>query len=109
MANGKLYTCSEADLFTELAGSRDGLTTEVAAERLRDVGPNSVAAGRRHTFFSDIFERCRNPLAIQLLVIALVSYLMGDLRSAVVVGGMLVLSVSLAYFHILWFLYLVKN
>ncbi len=99
MANGKLYTCSEADLFTELAGSRDGLTTEVAAERLRDVGPNSVAAGRRHTFFSDIFERCRNPLAIQLLVIALVSYLMGDLRSAVVVGGMLVLSVSLAYFQ----------
>ena len=99
MANGKLYTCSESDLFTELAGSRDGLTTEVAAERLRDVGPNSVAAGRRHTFFSDIFERCRNPLAIQLLVIALVSYLMGDLRSAVVVGGMLVLSVSLAYFQ----------
>jgi len=99
MANDKLYTCSETDLFTELAGSRDGLTTEVAAERLREVGLNAVAAGRRHTFLSDIFERCRNPLAIQLLVIALVSYLMGDLRSAVVVGGMLVLSVSLAYFQ----------
>ena len=99
MANDKLYACSEVDLFTELAGSRDGLTTEVAAERLREVGPNAVAAGRHHTFLGDILERCRNPLAIQLLVIALVSYLMGDLRSAVVVGGMLVLSVSLAYFQ----------
>ena len=99
MANGKLYSCSETDLFTDLAGSRDGLTTDVAAERLREVGLNTVAAGRHHTFLGDILERCRNPLAIQLLVIALVSYLMGDLRSAVVVGGMLVLSVSLAYFQ----------
>ena len=99
MANEKLYTCSEADLFAELRSGRDGLTAEVAADRLREVGPNAVAAGRRRTFLSDIFERCRNPLAIQLLVIALVSYLMGDLRSAVVVGGMLVLSVSLAYFQ----------
>jgi len=99
MANEKLYTCSEADLFAELRSGRDGLTAEVAADRLHEVGPNAVAAGRHHTFLSDIFERCRNPLAIQLLVIALVSYLMGDLRSAVVVGGMLVLSVSLAYFQ----------
>ena len=99
MANEKLYTCSEADLFAELRSGRDGLTAEFAADRLREVGPNAVAAGRRHTFLTDIFERCRNPLAIQLLVIALVSYLMGDLRSAVVVGGMLVLSVSLSYFQ----------
>ena len=99
MANEKLYSCSEADLFSDLASSRDGLTAEVAAERLREVGPNTVAAGRRHSFFIDILERCRNPLAIQLLIIALVSYVMGDLRSAVVVGGMVVLSVSLAYFQ----------
>ena len=99
MANEKLYTCSEADLFAELRSGRDGLTAEFAADRLREVGPNAVAAGRRHTFLTDIFERCRNPLAIQVLVIALVSYLMGDLRSAVVVGGMLVLSVSLSYFQ----------
>ena len=99
MANGKLYTCSESDLFTELDGSRDGLTTEVSADRLRAVGPNATAAGRRHTFLSDILGRCRNPLAIQLLIIALVSYVMGDLRSAIVVGAMVVLSVSLAYFQ----------
>ena len=99
MANEKLYSCSETDLFSDLSSSRDGLTAEVAAERLREVGPNTVAAGRRHTFFSDILERCRNPLAIQLLIIALVSYVMGDLRSAMVVGGMVVLSVSLAYFQ----------
>ncbi|MEI8064561.1 MAG: magnesium-translocating P-type ATPase, partial [Verrucomicrobiota bacterium] len=51
------------------------------------------------TFLSDILGRCRNPLAIQLLIIALVSYVMGDLRSAIVVGAMVVLSVSLAYFQ----------
>jgi P-type Mg2+ transporter len=97
MANEKLYALNETDLFAELGGNRDGLTSEAAAERLEKFGPNLVVASRRHTFLSDILHRCRNPLVIQLLIIAAVSYLMGDLRSTVVVGGMVLLSVVLSY------------
>ena len=97
MANEKLYSCSEADLFTDLAGSRDGLTTEVAAERLREVGLNAVAAGRQHSFFMDILLRCRNPLVILLFIICIVSGVTGDFISAAIVGGMIVLSVFLSY------------
>jgi Mg2+-importing ATPase len=99
MPDEKLYTCSEADLLAQLGGNRDGLTTEVATDRLREVGPNLVAAGARYTFFTDILHRCRNPLVIQLLIIATVSYVMGDLRSTVVVSAMVFLSVFLSYFQ----------
>ncbi len=47
----------------------------------------------------DLLERCRNPLVIQLLVIAIVSYLMGDKRATAVVGGMVFLSVFLSFFQ----------
>ena len=97
MANGKLYTCNETDLFAELQTSANGLTSEVAGDRLREVGLNAVAAGRRRSFLFDILERCRNPLVIQLLIIGGVSYLMEDISSAVIVGGMVVLSVFLSY------------
>ncbi len=64
---------------------------------LDEVGPNSVAGGQQHTVLRDLLHRCRNPLVIQLLIIATVSYVMGDLRSTIVVGGMVFLSVFVSY------------
>ena len=63
------------------------------------MGSNTVATGGRRSVLFDLLHRCRNPLVIQLLIIATVSYLMGDLRSTVVVGGMVFLSVFLSYFQ----------
>ena len=60
-------------------------------------GPNSLGLRKKIGFIVEMLERCRNPLVIQLLVICVVSLLMGDVRSAIVVGGMLVLSVVLGY------------
>jgi len=82
-----------------VGSSSNGLSSEQAAKVLGDVGPNTVAAGGRQSALRDLLHRCRNPLVIQLLIIATVSYLMADLRSAVVVGGMVFLSVFLSYFQ----------
>jgi Mg2+-importing ATPase len=46
---------------------------------------------------ADFLNRFRNPLVLQLLVIGGVSMLLGDVRSASVVGGMLVISVVLSH------------
>ncbi len=71
---------------------------EQQVETARDLhGRNDLGAKKNVGFFVELAERCRNPLVIQLLVICVVSLVMGDVRSAVVVGGMLVLSVVLAY------------
>ena len=97
--NSILYTIPESELFSQLGTSSNGLPGEQAARLLREIGPNTVAAGRRHSVLLDLLERCRNPLVIQLLVIAAVSYVMDDIRSTVVVGGMVFLSVFLSYFQ----------
>ena len=82
---------------TKLGANAQGLSDHEAQTRLNTFGPNEIARSGHEGFFADIFRRCLNPLAIQLLVICGVSALMADYRSAAVVGGMLVLSVALSY------------
>ena len=91
------FTAPEAELFKKFGTTALGHTSESAAAQLNAIGPNTVAVSGRHSWVGDLIERCRNPLVIQLLVIAVVSYVMGDLRSTVVVGGMVFLSVVLSY------------
>ena len=77
--------------------TENGLS-EGQVEAARELhGSNDFGTRRKPGIFTELYHRCKNPLVIQLLVIAIVSLIMGDVRSAVVVGGMLVLSVVLAY------------
>ena len=96
-SNPNLYNMVEVDLLKQLSSSANGLSSEAAAQILEEAGPNTVAAGQRQSFVMDLLHRCRNPLVVQLFIIAAVSYLMGDLRSTLVVGGMVVLSVFLSF------------
>lgn len=93
------YTLFEAELLNQLGSSSNGLSSEQALKVLHDVGPNTVAASRRHSALLDLLHRCRNPLVIQLLIIVIVCYWTGDTASAIVVGSMVVLSVFLSYFQ----------
>ena len=93
------FTLAESELFSRVGSSANGHTAESAEQALRAAGPNTVAAGGRHSIARDLFDRCRNPLVIQLLVIATVCYLTDDIPSTVIVGGMVFLSVFLSYFQ----------
>ncbi len=86
-------------VLSRLNGTDHGLTTlEAGARRLR-YGPNEITKRKKLSVVAEILDRCKNPLVIQLLVIAGVSYAMGDWRAAVVVGVMIILSVFLGYFQ----------
>jgi Mg2+-importing ATPase len=77
-------------------GARErGLTEEDVEEKRREFGPNEVVT-RQEGVLLRMWHRIANPLVIQLLVIAGVSFLMGDLRSTIVVGGMVLISVGLS-------------
>ncbi len=98
-ASSTLYTSGEAELFRELGTSVAGISSTTAAETRGRVGLNTVAAKGRMTLLQDLAHRVKNPLVIQLLIIAAVSWAMGDLRSTAVVGSMVCLSVFLSYFQ----------
>ena len=74
-----------------------GLTVAEAERRLEENGPNELTGIRRKGFLADIIDRLRSPLVVQLLVIALVSGFIGETKSAIIVGAMILLSIGLSY------------
>ncbi|HEX9934013.1 MAG TPA: cation-transporting P-type ATPase, partial [bacterium] len=91
----ELCSCPEADCLRELDTAATGLSSEEAEWRLKEYGFNILAKVQPHPLLMDFLHRIKDPLVIQLLVICVVAAWVGDLRSAVVVGGMIVLSVLL--------------
>jgi Mg2+-importing ATPase len=56
-----------------------------------------VAKEKRQSWFARLANNVRNPLVILLLVLALVSFLTGDMRATIVMLSMVVLGVALRY------------
>lgn len=74
-----------------------GIDAEEAERRLDEYGPNEISTTKRFGFWADILHRCKSPLVIQLLVIAIISGIIGEAKSALIVTGMIILSVGLSY------------
>ncbi len=82
---------------THVSSAPEGLKQAEAAQRLKTFGPNLVARERKPTIPEEIWNRARNPLNALLLTLALVSYVLGDIRAAVVIATMVVLAIATAF------------
>ncbi|MFA3783282.1 magnesium-translocating P-type ATPase [Melioribacteraceae bacterium 4301-Me] len=80
-----------------LRTSPSGLSSEDAEERLEEFGFNEPAHARSYSFWADIYSRIKSPLVIQLLIIAVVSLIIGEEKSTLIVSVMVLLSVGLSY------------
>ena len=88
---------SPDEVFRSLRSSVDGLTQTQVEERQDLYGPNEVAGGARFTAFYFLLKAFRNPFNYLICTLAVVSYLTDDLRAAVVMATMVVLSVVLTF------------
>jgi P-type Mg2+ transporter len=86
---------SAEDCLSLLASREKGLAEEEVEEKRRSFGRNEVTAKKGGALLRT-YHRFANPLVIQLLIIAGVSFIMGDIRSTIVVGGMVLISVGLS-------------
>ena len=77
-----------------------GLTSAEAARRLERYGPNSVVAETRFRSVREFLRFFANPLVLMLLVAALVSLVVGEPTGAVIIIGIVVLSVSLNFYQV---------
>lgn len=93
----ELCAVAPEEALRRLGVSERGLDASAVEERREQFGRNEITSGKRRGPVGEIVQRCRNPLVIQLLVIAAVAFAMGDLKACVVVGSMVALSVGLAY------------
>jgi Mg2+-importing ATPase len=119
----EICSLNDNDALARFSAQPSGLRSEDVEERLRDYGANVMAGEKKKNVFQEIGERFLNPLVIQLLVILLVSYFTSldatvfsngkpwylallaylasadDLITPGIVGGMILISVFLAYFQ----------
>jgi len=87
---------SEAAL-QKLQTSKDGLSEEEAARRLKETGPNVVARDERHPRIRLLRKALLNPLVILLVVLASSSFVTGDFRAGFVILLMVVLGVVVRF------------
>ncbi|OGR00069.1 MAG: magnesium-translocating P-type ATPase [Deltaproteobacteria bacterium RIFOXYD12_FULL_55_16] len=85
------------EALARLGVTAQGLEAKEAASRLDEYGLNDLAHAARLGFWADIFRRLRNPLNIQLFLIAAISGAIGELKSTFIVSAMIVLSLGLSY------------
>ena len=93
----EISVLSQQEALARLESSAHGLKSEEATRRLNEYGLNELAFAEHLGFWADIFRRLRNPLNIQLLLIAGISGAIGELKSTFIVSAMVVLSVGLSY------------
>ncbi len=93
----QLCTVPLQEALLALQTTLQGLSHKEVARRLDEFGPNELSRFKRLGFWADMWQRLRSPLVIQLLVISVVSVVIGELKAAVIVSAMVLLSVGLSY------------
>ncbi len=89
----------EAELLAALQASPQGLTSEEAARRLHEHGPNSLVRESRFAALLDVLKIFDNPLVLILLAAAVMSYFTGDHVDALIIFAIVLASLLLNFFQ----------
>jgi len=84
-------------LLARLNTSADGLSGLQAQLRLARLGPNQIAREQPVSWFRQLLATFRNPLVALLAAMAALSLLSGDRKAALIIGTMIIFSVSLRF------------
>jgi Mg2+-importing ATPase len=91
----ELAAMDAAGVYARLATRPEGLTSEEAATRLTEHGPNVLAQDGRTGILTLLRHAALNPLVILLAVLATVSFATGDSRAGIMMSLMIGLGVGL--------------
>jgi Mg2+-importing ATPase len=85
-------------LLQELGTSENGLTHKEAVWRREEkFGPNEIVHEERAHWVLRLLLTFKNPLTLLLLLLVLISYVTGDIRSVIVIFSMVLISVLLQF------------
>ncbi len=89
---------SPDEVLRRVQSGPEGLSSDAAAERLRQFGPNALGTHRVRAT-TVLMRQVRNPILVLLLAAALVSGLTGGGTNAVIIAVIVALSVGLGFFN----------
>ncbi len=87
------------NLFSKLATSKEGLSSQEAEDRLVQYGPNELAHKKERVKILQFVARFKNPLIVILLFAAVLSGILGDLASMSIIITIITISVILDFYQ----------
>ncbi|MEM1549270.1 MAG: magnesium-translocating P-type ATPase [Candidatus Methanomethylicia archaeon] len=95
----EILTLPVEEILSRLKTSLNGLSSEEVERRLEVFSYNEVAGRRKRSLIIEFLYHFRNPLVIILLIAGLISYLLGDHESAIIVFSIVVMSTLLDFYQ----------
>jgi P-type Ca2+ transporter type 2C len=86
---------SQAALAAFDSDAASGLTASEAADRLARYGPNEIAGEKPPSVWAIALEQLRNPMNIMLIAVVVVSLVISQFSTALIVGLLILLNVNL--------------
>ncbi|OGY41155.1 MAG: magnesium-translocating P-type ATPase [Candidatus Buchananbacteria bacterium RBG_13_39_9] len=93
----KYISMDLAEIFYTLRSRANGLSSKEAKQKLDQYGLNEITAQKKRTTFNIFISQFANPLVLILLVATLISGLLGEWTSAVIITLMILLSAILSF------------
>ena len=90
-----IWQKSRVELFRDLDCSDEGLSSQEAAARLEKNGPNELQGGKRKSVLRIFLEQFADFLVIILILAAIVSAVLGDVESTVVILAVITMNAIL--------------
>ena len=100
--SAELLAMAEAEkdvVLKQLKTQLTGLSESEVSARIKKYGLNEIAREKRQSVMMHLLNNLKNPLVILLSVLAVISYLTGDIRATVVISVMILLGVILRFFQ----------
>jgi Mg2+-importing ATPase len=93
----RLWQQPLAECLTALETQAEGLDDREAATRLARVGPNLLRPRAERALLLEFLAHFRNPLVLVLLAASAIAGFLGDVRSFVIIGAIVLMSVTLDF------------
>ncbi len=87
------------ELLQTLHTSSDGLLESDAQERIKQFGLNQIAHERPPSWYALLLKNFANPFIILLMLLALVSFLIGEIEAVYIISVMVLISVIMRFFQ----------
>jgi Ca2+-transporting ATPase len=96
VAQAPPYCRDVADVLAELGSdAENGLSHDEATARLARLGPNEIAKEKPPSVWAVALEQLRDPMNVMLVAVSIVSIVIGEVSTGVIVGLLILLNVVL--------------
>lgn len=98
--NKAFYAHEDASVLQDVGSRKEGLTSQEAAERLSEYGPNSLDAGEKKSLLQKFFDQFKDFMILVLLVAAIISATIGgEVADAIIILAVVIINAALGVFQ----------